>query len=497
MIGEKLYKIIGNIDDDIIQEAEEELLPKKNQIKILVRSISAAACIFLILGIGVWYVGNHLGGKSGMGGNGHQDGSIFMNYAGPIFPMNILEDSSSITAERNTHFDFSKDEDEYYADRLTVTDSYVLTNNSTQEKNYTIAYPFVSSLEDSNTLTPTLKSSIELQKETLLFGDYAGGFTAAYGDTDQSESLNLRDMASWEDYKKLLEDGEYLDTAQKELNLLDKQVTVYTFYDVSYPKDFDAATLAISFTLPKDSVMLTYGMNGGEYDEERNFYRSSYFTNQREQNQRIIIIGEAPAEYSVKGYENGACEKEIETIKGKVKSETLLLSEVIKQCILDYKNSYDNPEGYSELLTEEHDYRALISMLNYTVLGEEPKERYSAMRLDDLISEAFSVKRVMYLTAEITIPAGKSVEISATFRKEASYDYGCIATEESRGVLGYDLLTKLGSNLNIINHLASIELPYNYTIVRQNFGFDMANDITQVPLDQQIQRYYLEIKKTE
>lgn len=498
MIGEKLYKIIGNLDDDIIQEAEDEMLPKKNHRKVLVRGISTAACIILILGIGVWYAGNHLGGKTGMGGNGHQDGSTFMHYAGPIFPLNILEDSSEVTAKRDTHFDFSRYELEYYGtDRLTVTDSYQLTNNSNEEKSYTIAYPFVSSLRDSNIFTPVLKSNVELQKEELLLGDYAGGFTSAYGDTNQSESMNLKSMTSWEDYKKLLENGKYLDSAQKDLNFTDKQVTVYTFYDVTYPENFDAATLSIEFTLPKDSVMLTYGMNGGAYDAERSFYRSSYFINQREDNQRIIIIGEAPDKYSVKGYENGACEKEIKAVKGKVKSETKLLSEVIRQCITDYINSYDNPEGYSELLSDEHYFKAVLSMLNYTVLGDDPKERYSEMRLDDLISEAFYVNRVMYLKAVITIPAGETVELSATYHKDASYDFGCIASKDRQGVLGYDLLTKQGSQLNIINHTAGIELPQNYTIVRQNFGFDLQDGINQVQLNQEVERYYLEIRENE
>ena len=101
--------------------------------------------------------------------------------------------------------------------------------------------------------------------------------------------------------------------------------------------------------------------------------------------------------------------------------------------------------------------------------------------------------RVFYLEAEVTVPAGGSVTLSAAMRREGSFDYYCTHTK-NQGVCGYDLVTELGSNLTCTGQRATIEDRGLIEIVRQNFGFDLENDVRTVDLDPAEEHYYLEVR---
>jgi hypothetical protein len=445
----------------------------------------------LVIGGGIWYLaGSSL--RAGGGGSGHPEGSDFAHYAGPVMPLNVSGDTEGIAANRSIHFDFAADKTGQ--NNLQVTDRYNLINNSSMGKTIQIFYPFISSMMDSGKLAPAMTVNGNNLGTKLLMGDYTGGFTGASGGSDDT-TFNLAHIKSWQGYKSLLEDGRYLERAQEEKNLTDQSVTVYTFDNVKYPKEYEAATLAIDFDLPEGSKVITYGMNGASFENGSSHHRYSYFI-QNNTGQKIIILGKPPVKYTVQGYENGACEKKADSITAEVKTETMMLSEVIKKCMEQYNMAQYGAEGnISSLVTKELAYGAVVSMLQYTALGSSPKDRYDWMRLDDLIGESYTMERVMYLTAQVTIPAGQSIELQSRFIKGASYDFACAGPKENKGVTGYDMMTKLGSSLKFTEQKASISLPQNYEIIRQNFGFDAAKGITEVGLDLAQERYYMEIKE--
>ena len=134
-------------------------------------------------------------------------------------------------------------------------------------------------------------------------------------------------------------------------------------------------------------------------------------------------------------------------------------------------------------------------MLQHGVLaGDQIKDRYSDGRLDELISEVLYQDRVLYLTFPFSIPAGESVTISAEFRKEPSFDYGCSGSENV-GLQGYDFVTQLGSNLEFTQQTASLVNTETIEIINQNFGFDLENGVSEVSLDPDTEHYYLEIRE--
>ncbi|HEX3027791.1 MAG TPA: hypothetical protein VHT34_00445 [Clostridia bacterium] len=492
MSGEKLFSIIGLVDDGLIEEAEDGRPARKKMKKIRMKW-AAAACVVIVIGSGIWYIGRHgiLPPSSGSGGSGHAEGSSFMHYAGPILPLNAAGNTDGITASRSIDFDFAASVTGQ--NNLLITDTYTLTNNTAADKTIDTFYPFISSITESARFTPKLAADGKVLKTELLIGDYSGGFTGVYGAGGPGNSTyNLAHINSWEGYKVLLENGKYFETARGEKTSSDQKVTVYTFHDVAYPEGYDAATLAIEFDLPQGSSVITYGINGASFGEG-NHRIYDYFV-RHSSGQRIIFLGEPPAKYKVQGYENGACEKKVDGIKASVKKEEMLLSEVIHDCMADHMEKYITSDGISPLVTEEHLFRAVVSMFEYTSLGNEPKDRYDWIRLDDLIGESCVMDRIMYLKAQVTIPAGQSIEFESKFEKGASYDFAGAGSKENQGVKGYDIMTKLGSNLKFSGQRAGINLPQTYEIVRQNFGFDPSNGVTEVSLDMAQERYYLEIK---
>ena len=62
------------------------------------------------------------------------------------------------------------------------------------------------------------------------------------------------------------------------------------------------------------------------------------------------------------------------------------------------------------------------------------------------------------------------------------------------GVIGYGMLTRLGSNLTFDSQTATLAGSETIEIIRQNFGFDPANNILQALLDINIPHYFIEVQ---
>ena len=93
-------------------------------------------------------------------------------------------------------------------------------------------------------------------------------------------------------------------------------------------------------------------------------------------------------------------------------------------------------------------------MVQYGPISETAKDRYAGGRLDDLISEAMSMDRVLYLSVPVTVPAASQVNITFALWKEPSFDYGCSGSENV-GLQGYDFVTRLGANLDFTEQRAA------------------------------------------
>ncbi len=486
--------------------------------------IAVCACLAVVLGLGAGVVsgllpGLPIGGSSA-GGGGHDEGSVFLSYAGPVFPLATLEDTA-LTAVRDITLDFAPwervwraepelDEGGYYTSSsdVLVTDSYVLTNPTDADQAVTLLYPYAGSFLLEADQIPVLTAAGAELETVSHAGPYSGGFTGAWGSSQpEAGSLNLYELDSWEGYRALLEDGAYQTQALGGApDLSGIPVTVYRFTDPWGPERSDEIpnpTIRVSFDLDYDrTTVLSYGFHGASFAPETDHMVQSFSIPQPEDRlcgrpYFLIVLGDDLANLTTQGYVTGGFDPD-RTVESGV---TVTRSESDLDTVLREIVALSRDSGWAANLPDtlqtdfELYYRAVCEhLLTFGLLSETPVERYDLGWLEDVISEVGGVDRVFYLEAQLTVPAGESVTVEAVFRKEASFDFYCAHTG-NRGVYGYDLVTRLGSTLDFTGQSARLLDRGLVEIVRQNFGFDPEAGVTRVELDPAQEHYYLEVRR--
>lgn len=552
MNTELLYDAITLIDDDLIEEAGDYTPKKKNAIHWK-RWTALAACLAVVVSVGGLMRLGLFGGmgassgasssNEGASGSGTEESRTFMSYAGPVFPLAALDDADGITVQRDLTLDFSPWErvwysneehadetvgadsedyqealDQYYewypeggyyrsSTDLLVTDTYLLTNSTAEDKTITALYPFVSDLMELDKTCPTLTADGAALEPDLICGPYSGGFQGVLGADDPEGSANLNQLTSWTDYKALLTDGSYLEQALADpADLSGTSVVVYEFTNAEGPArtdDIPNPSIRVWFDMDYDrTTVLSYGFHSGSYDPDAGkmgqgfSIPQSYSPNYGEPFY-LIVLGDDVENMEIEGYVTGGwdTEKELEKFSVDLRRYETDLDSILRQCA---GYIYDNNEWQygGGLGVEFETYYALFCdhLLAYGLLAEDGgTDRYDMGWLSNL-SEVGSVDRVCYLKTEITIPAGTSVTLSAAMRKLASFDYYCAHTE-NHGVYGYDLVTQLGSALTFTGQTATLEDRGLIEIVRQNFGFDLSAGVSTVTLGPDTEHYYLEVRQ--
>ena len=501
MGAHRLIDAITSIRDDLVEGAAQPCVCSRPRLK---RGALAAAVLAVCLsgaGIGIRFWGWGPGGASS-GGAGHGGGSTFMSYAGPAFPLTVLDGNESPSAERHITYDFSARDGSPSA---ALQDDYVLSNYGDQDITVTLAYPYASSFSELK--RPRLFVDGKETPSALSAGPYSGGFASAVGSGSADGSINLDQLDSWEGYKSLLESGDYLQAVLTAVPSLDIPVIVYKLTDVSADdhETYASPTLEMSFTIdPEKTSILTYGFNGGSWNDKTGFTTRNFSVPREGENGYssavyLIVAGQDLDGYTLEGYPDGGCEpgEEIEGVAASVTRYESTLDEVLLALTQAFETVYGGPaEGYDEVPFELYFQEIRRLFAQYGPLGDSPAERYTMGMLEDIISEAKHCRRVLYETVDVSIPAGGSITVSISAVKPASFDFACTGADNA-GVYGYDMVTQLGSSLAFEAVTASLAGYDGIEIVRQNFGFDLAANVDTVSLDPAQEHYYLEIRRTE
>ncbi|MGI5962514.1 MAG: hypothetical protein ACOX7N_02210 [Lawsonibacter sp.] len=541
--SERLFSILSQVQDRHIDQAAQAVSPKR----LHWRRWAAAACLTLFFGL--WLVLPRLGGSMGGSGSGANGASTFMSYAGPVMPLTLKEESSSLTAKRELTLDFepwvpvwiSNEEQaaegaeltqeerqeklEWYQEHypeggrykyssdILVTDSYTLNNTSQEDQTVTLLYPFTGQLRYLNSQQPVLALEGEELDTTLRIGTYSGSFEGAWGDTLEEKtegSANLDYAESWEDYRDLLADGSYCANALGEPpDISDWKVTVYKFTDPYGPEADEKAgipnpSIRVTFDLDYDkTTVLGYGFHSGKFDQENGTMIQGFSIPEERESRYgkpfyLLVVGEDIQNMSIGGYVTGGSDEDTPVLEGcgvtveRYESTLdIMLRELIAQMLEEQILWGEVETG----LDFELYYRAFLEhLLAYGVLSPQGTERYGAGWLEELATDVQSVDRVCWLEAQVTIPAASSTVVTASMTKAGSYDYACAHTE-NQGVYGYDLVTSLGSNLVCTQQTATLVSRDQIEIVRQNFGFDLSKGISTVTLDPEVEHYYLEVRR--
>jgi len=516
MKSETIYDAITNIRDELIVEATEVKLNKSHSRTI--RWCAIAASFALVIGIGS-YILTNMGlpfPGANTGGSGHVDGSTeFMSYAGPVFPLTVLNSAEGISASRDIAYDFEGFGEPKinenglnlsYQD-ISVSDNYILTNNTDTDLVAEILYPFAGTFSELYKLQPALYINDNKVKASLLAGQYSGSFQGIVG-RDEETTHNLDLINSWEDYKQLISDGEYLRQTFSDVLELNQTVTVYAFTNPTADHDGGVnPTIAAWFNLDYEkTTVLCYGFDGGFYDQENNIMRQSFsvpndYNSQYGKTFYLVVVGDDIESLKTQGYVDGSCDKgkELAGTTVDVYRYEAKLADVLNTTLDDFIQLYYRPEtGDAQLLNAvdmDMLYRAAVELLTtYGKLTNDISvDRYQTGRLEDMFSESMTHNRVFYLSSQIFIPAGESVSIRADSIKLPSFDF-YTSNNDNLGLYGYDMVTRLGSILEFDTTTARLLNPESIVVERQNFGFDIERGITEVSLDMEIEHYYLEIR---
>ena len=544
MKSDELLDAIGEARDEYVQDVRNAKVKKMPGWAKWTSAIAA----FLVLTIGVSLFFGGMGGNAGAGGSGHEDGSTFMSYAGPVFPLTLREENAAISAERTVTMDFepwvpvwiSNEEEaasrtnlteeekqdvidtynEWYPEggryqssgKILVSDTYTLTNSSSEDQTISILYPFASSLNGLSENRPTITINGEAINTALHAGSYAGTFQGAWENWAETHenpgSLNLQYIESWEGYETLLSDGSYLERALGDYpDLSHIPVIVYKFTDAWGPAEDDDAgipnpSMRIMFEMDYDKTnVLSYGFHSGSNDRENGIMGRGFSI--REKGERwygnpyyLIVIGDDVRNMTYQGYVTGGWDTKNEVESGVTITRTESdLESALREAASFYYGELTDVQNYVET-DPEYGFEMYYGLLKehlvaYGVLSEKEIDRYASGWIEEL--DIVGVDRVFWLEAEITIPAGESVTLTAAFEKEPSFDFTCADTA-NKGISGYDMVTALGSNLIFTQQTACLEDRGQIEIVRQNFGFDLENGIKEVILDLTVPHYYLEVK---
>lgn len=547
---EKLYDAITNVDESLIEKSENPFSTTKKK-NFFYRYkhvfIGLAACVCLVYGIGLAF----LWGPAAGGGTGNE-GSSYMSYAGPVFPLSTVSEAEEIVAVRHTIWDFSpyksnviteqmhpdipKNTETYIYDKYktasVVTDQYVLTNPTDTDLTLSLMYPFAAKFSDSLDVMPQISVNGTEASTNFIAGKYSGSYGPAWGDEMSEEQLNLDHISSWEGYKTLLSDDVYFSDAQKEFPSLDIPITVYEYSNLTYTGDKEDInpTFAVHFMYdPTKTTLSGWGWNAGGWDNGTTYYGdgggwnsddtetsviSGYYGCSRVYipggneidkgaTAYLIVIGEDIETPILQGYKDGGCDKgeEIDGITYDYeKYESTMKDFIVNVCFAEFDTSseylYSTADSEdATLLTLLTKDMALgyIAQLMYDdgILSGDGIERYDSGWLENYVYDYPQMSRVMYVTFDVTIPAGNSITVDAAMVKDASIDY--VGKNKHRN--GYDMVTTLASPFTFTKQTASITNFDDIIILDQNFGFDLENGITVVELDVKEEHYWMDVYK--
>lgn len=498
--SERLFAAMNDVNDKAVDEAAEAMEKRKSP---WLRRMGLAAALVLVAGAGFLFFSLPWGGGGGAGGAGSTGASTFMSYAGPVFPLTLREENGNLTARRDITLDFapwSNDWNEFSTGVL-VTDVYALTNTSDQDQTVSLLYPFAGQLYTRRPAQPVLTLDGRELETILHAGNYTGGYEGAYGRNGPEEgSVNLDRPDSWEDYRDALSGGDYLERALSGYpDFSGLPATVYEFTEPWGPEKSEEApnpSLRASFRLDFDkTTVLCTGFHAMRRNMEAGTMTLGFSIPQPGEraydgSYSIIVLGDDIRDLALQGYVTGGVDEDDAKLEA---GATVTRYESDLESVLRPYAEERYSRGEWENGVDFEMFFGLMKdqLVHYGLLSGDPMGMYTSGYLDDLNFD--SVDRVFYLEAEVTIPAGETVRLTAELAKAGSYDFHCASTE-NRGVYGYDLVTRLGSNLTCTRQSATLEDRGQIRIVRENFGFDLAHNIRTVELDPAQEHYYLEVK---
>lgn len=440
------------------------------------KQISSTGIILIVVLIGMWLVFRLLINPFGAGSG------EFYSYRGPVLPMTTLNGAEGVDVQRNVDFDFSPYLDNTRYSNLGkgaagITDTYVLTNTTGENKTLELVYGFQGQFIDRPEEFPTITVDRTEIQPTL------------YPSVDTEELL--WNAHNFDRYSQVMTENDFLTTALQQPADLDIPVTAYHFTELSYDGEelADVPMLTLRFSLDENTAVWTMvAHESGTEDDGRQ--RMMFRVDHGEA--WVFTIGGTLIDPEFGGNKdyNISDTSAIDGVTFKLETYETTLNKAILELAQDYdfwsiegQDTYPNAGGVTpELLVDGAVKR--IHAMGYL----EPSEQIRM--IGSLFYDVVTEPRMMYLVFPAALDAGQTITVEAVYIQEPSLDIS--GPKQYRE--GYELATKLGSDLHFTDLTSSLSNTDSIELGNQNFGFDLERGITAVNLDLQVKRYFLEVK---
>ena len=462
-----MYNAITGIDERYLSEAEAHPAKTRNTWR---RWAAIAASLVLVAGLGTALL---LGRGPASTGNGTvpNDG-YYSVYVGPVLPMTAQGDLDGLTVTREVGYDFSS----YTADKdlpgsAMVTDRYVLTNTTDEEKHLTLCYPVSGRLSDE-----TLKSLAFAVDGVVVAPDFHLGHGI-----EQTKEYTL----SWNEYRELLTQPDNLRSSLLPEATLDDSAIVYTLAKDGAMEDAEKHVSLRFRVNPEKTGVFVSGITSCSLNEITGEVTLDFYVDGRATSSSepctLVLMGGDLEEYALEASDaNGSDGWRLD------RQETTL-----KEAIQAYYTWMTGDENASP---DQTSFAAVARLLEDRGLPTLQNVAYEGLAsTGDLMTAAWNMSRVMYETVDVVVPAGESVTFAASLEKEASYRTDSSAQNGGDG--GYDMIIRAGSALNFTAQSASVAGLNYVEIVDNNFGFDPEAGITSVTLDLDVPYYWMQLRR--
>ena len=438
--------------------------------------------LLIVAGAAVWL---------GLGMVLNTDGSgsgEYSSYYGPVLPLTATSGGENLEVQRHVDYDFSTYENytpNIWGDgEAIVTDTYRLTNPGDKDVTARLVYPYEGRFCDERKYTPTITVEGQEIKGQLL--------------ASVDEGQEIFRAREFEEYQQRMTGYDFYAEALQEPPKADIPVKVYHFTDITYHgEDYPYIFLTLEFSIPEGVGVWVNHFDVLHSETMEGPHEIWFQDDLDERDGAYLFTVGGDIEDLTFGGNLGHNVTETSALTN-VTYEYETYETTFGELLWELAQKYDYWAVYEDepdpgLITPELLYREAMKRI-----GEEAAQPYDGVSwavsvVEDAFDSVITETRLLYWVFDLTIPAGGSADVEASFHQEANTDFG--GPKKRRH--GYELATRLGSELNFTYLSAGISNGEAVEILRQNFGFDLKKNITRVELDPEEERYYLEVAVKE
>ncbi len=280
----------------------------------------------------------------------------FDSNGGIIFPL-LNEDGNGKIKSRNIIID---DGEENYS---------ILTDTFEIEKGGTFYYPYI-----PETIEPSFLAESDIPFEIVI------------GEKTDNNIEKMKASISNYDFEELSYKN-------------DKKVTFLEFTNEVGAEDLDGNAPSMAVYFPKKYIdnVFSVGFEGQSFNDDKLIYSHFIENNNMLDKQKTLLIfnGEAPSDFTVKGFKNGSLDEKIDGLKVEVETKEILLHELLIGLFKEIR-------PYEKTFLDKEYYKKRLQLISDTIDAFHVKREEDDWntRLEDYLVKDIVSHRFIYLKFE-------------------------------------------------------------------------------------------------